>query len=58
MSAQPGPAMCFSCSWTLILDRATLDLHPELRTDAKILRQERPFRLWTDDFSNMYGILK
>jgi hypothetical protein len=50
--------LCFSCSWTLIMDKATLDLHSELRDGAKILRQERPFRLWTDDFSNMYSILK
>ncbi len=50
--------LCFSCSWTLIMDKATLDLHPALKNGAKILRQQRPFRLWTDDFSNMYSILK
>ena len=50
--------ICFGCSWTLIMDRATLDAHPELQKDAKILHQERPFRIWTDDFSNMFSILK
>ena len=50
--------LCFSCSWTLIMDRATSAAHPELRKDAKELRPERPFRVWTDDFSNMYSILK
>jgi hypothetical protein len=49
---------CFSCSWTLIMDRATADAHPELRQGAKILRQTRPFRIWTDEFSNMFSILK
>ena len=50
--------LCFSCSWTLIMDRATADAHPELEKNVKILRQKRPFRLWTDDYSNMYSILK
>jgi hypothetical protein len=50
--------MCFSCSWTLIMDRTTLAAHPELQAQAKILHQERPFRTWTDNFSNMFSILK
>jgi hypothetical protein len=49
---------CFSCSWTLIMNQATAAAHPELLTDAKVLRPGRPFRIWTDDFSNMAGILK
>ena len=43
--------MCFSWSWTLIMDRGTAAAHPELRKGAELLRQKRPFRLWTDDFS-------
>jgi len=50
--------MCFSCSWTLLMDRATVTAHPELQTEARVLRQDRPFRIWTDDFSNMFSILK
>ena len=50
--------LCFGCSWTLIMDRATASAHPELRSNAKELRPGRPFRIWTDDFSNMYSILK
>ncbi|HEY1493358.1 MAG TPA: fused MFS/spermidine synthase [Candidatus Solibacter sp.] len=50
--------MCFSCSWTLIMDPATADKHPELLKDATVLRQKRPFRIWTDEFSNMFSILK
>jgi hypothetical protein len=49
---------CFSCSWTLIMNRATADAHPELLRDVKVLKEERPFRIWTDDFSNMFSILK
>ena len=40
------------------MNRATADAHPELRNDAQVLRQKRPFRIWTDDFSNMFSILK
>ena len=50
--------MCFSCSWTLLMDRTTMAAHPELQAEARVLRQERPFRVWTDDFSNMFSILK
>jgi hypothetical protein len=49
---------CFGCSWTLIMNRGAADAHPELLSSVKVLRPERPFRIWTDDFSNMFGILK
>ncbi len=50
--------LCFSCSWALIMDPATWAAHPELKQDATLLRPGRPFRVWTDDFSNLLGILK
>jgi predicted O-methyltransferase YrrM len=49
---------CFQCSWSLIMDRATATAHPGLQGAGKVLRQERPFRIWTDDFSNMFSILR
>ena len=51
-----GDFLCFSCSWTLIMDRATLAAYPSLQHE--VLRQTRPFRIWTDDFSNMFSILR
>lgn len=56
--ADDSEFLCFSCSWTLIMDQATLDRHPALRTNAKTLPRRPGFRTWTDDFSNMYSILK
>jgi SAM-dependent methyltransferase len=50
--------LCFACSWTLIMDGATAAAHPGLRDAGEVLRQARPFRAWTDDFSNMFGILQ
>jgi SAM-dependent methyltransferase len=50
---------CFSCSWTLIMDRAAVAQYPDLEKSAdKVLKPGRPFRVWTDDFSNMLSILK
>ncbi|MEO8594469.1 MAG: fused MFS/spermidine synthase, partial [Candidatus Solibacter sp.] len=57
-SPEDDDILCFSCSWALIMDPATAAAHPELRVDAEVLQQTRPFRAWTDDFSNMFSILK
>jgi hypothetical protein len=50
--------LCFSCAWTLIMAPATLGAHPELAHNARRLAPHPRFREWTDDFSNMYSILK
>jgi predicted O-methyltransferase YrrM len=50
--------LCFWSSWALIMDRATAAAHPDLEHAGTVLRQERPFRMWTDDFSNMFSILR
>jgi SAM-dependent methyltransferase len=50
--------LCFSCSWALIMDKATATAHPELLAHARILQPAPGFRPWTDEFSNMLGILK
>ena len=50
--------LCFSSSWALILDPAVLAVHPELQADAKRLAKIRNFPIWTDDYSNLLGILR
>jgi hypothetical protein len=50
--------LCFSCSWALIMDRRTWEAQPTLQANARLLRPVRKFRTWTDDFSNMFGILR
>jgi predicted O-methyltransferase YrrM len=47
-------SLCFSCSWVLIMDRTT---RPELQAQGKLLQPRPGFRIWTDDFSNLFGIL-
>jgi SAM-dependent methyltransferase len=56
--ADPDDSVCFSCSWALIMDRSTFDARPSLHSGAKLLRPVRKFRTWTDDFSNMFSILR
>ena len=50
--------LCFSCSWALIMDRRAWEAQPTLHSNAKLLRPGRRFRTWTDDFSNMFSILR
>ncbi len=50
--------LCFDCDWSLLMDHATLDAHPALRTGAVELKPHPQFRTWTDDFSNLYSILR
>ena len=56
--ADDDDEICFSCSWALIMGRQTWDAQPTLHSDAKLLRPHPKFRIWTDDFSNMFSILK
>jgi hypothetical protein len=53
-----GDAFCFDSTWVLMMDRSTLEAHPELKEGGQELKSGKPFRMWTDDFSNMYSILK
>ena len=53
-----GDNICFSCSWALIMDRVTMAAHPGLEHGGTLLEPHPKFRTWTDDFSNMFGILK
>jgi hypothetical protein len=55
---EPEDPVCFTSSWALIMDRRTWDAQPTLHGEAKLLRPSPKFRTWTDDFSNMLGILR
>jgi SAM-dependent methyltransferase len=49
--------LCFDCTWVLIMDRKTADAHPALEKAGAVLKPRPGFRVWTDDFSNLFGIL-
>jgi SAM-dependent methyltransferase len=56
--AVSGDFLCFDCDWALVMDRATLDAQPDLKRGAELLKPWPHFRTWTDDFSNLYSIVK
>ena len=50
--------LCFGCTWTLMMDPSTAAAHSELLDNSAPPRSRNHFRVWTDDFSNLLGILK
>jgi hypothetical protein len=56
--APPEEFTCFDCDWTLIMDRSALAAHTGLERGGVELKPRADFRTWTDDFSNLYSILR
>jgi SAM-dependent methyltransferase len=56
-SPDEGDFLCFDCTWVLIMDKKTADAHPSLEKAGEIMKPRPGFRVWTDDFSNLFGIL-
>ncbi|HYM06732.1 MAG TPA: fused MFS/spermidine synthase [Terriglobales bacterium] len=50
--------LCFSSDWVLIADRSMRQSVSALVKGAEVLKPYSNFRMWTDDFSNMWGILR
>jgi hypothetical protein len=48
--------LCTASSWVLIVDKNSPMLEGLKR--QRVIKPHDEFRVWTDDFSNMYGILK
>ncbi len=48
--------LCNASSWALLVD-PSMPL-PDLLKEGRILQPHTGFRMWTDDFSNMFSILK
>lgn len=54
----PNDAFCFPNDWVLIMSPTALAAHSELKHGGQILKPHPAFRTWTDDFSNLYSILR
>jgi len=50
--------LCFPSSWVVMADPAIRQNAPELVKAGEILAPRPDFRMWTDDFSSLWGILK
>jgi hypothetical protein len=49
---------CYPSEWMLVLDRSVVQSEPDLVKAGDILAPSVNFRLWTDDFSNLWSILR
>ena len=54
----PNDVFCFASDWMLIMSPSALAAHAELKRGGQIMRPQPAFRAWTDDFSNLYSILR
>jgi SAM-dependent methyltransferase len=50
--------LCLSADWVLMLDNSARGEYPSLFSSGTPLKEYSGFRPWTDDFSNMFRILK
>jgi hypothetical protein len=50
--------VCFPSDWALIAPPSIRESAPELVKEGEILKPSVNFRMWTDDFSNLWSILK
>ena len=49
--------LCYTSSWIAIADPSIRQTAPDLVKAGEVLAPRRNFRMWTDDFSSMWGIL-
>ncbi len=54
----PNDVFCFASDWMLIMSPGALAAHAELKYGGRIMRPQPAFRAWTDDYSNLYTILR
>jgi hypothetical protein len=50
--------VCFGSAWVLLMNPKTRDAHSIAFKAGKVLERWPGFRMWTDDYSGMFGILK
>ena len=53
-----GEKGTYGTTWVLFADSAAAFEQPPLEGAVEALTAERPIRLWTDDYSDLYAILK
>jgi len=56
--ASEEDSFCKNADWVLITEPDVRETQPKLFADGQVLKPYTGFRAWTDDFSNMFRILK
>jgi len=57
-TADDDDAVCLSADWVLVVDQSARESLHSLFAAGKPVQETPGFRAWTDDFSNMFKILK
>ena len=57
-TAAESDIFCYSSKWILVAPRSLRQSAPDLVRAGEILAPSQNFRMWTDDFSNMWSILR
>ncbi len=50
--------LCYGSTWVLVVDKSLRATHPRLFEQGFEIFPTPSFRIWTDDYSNLYKILK
>ena len=56
--ASEEDSVCKNADWVLIAEPNVRETQPKLFADGQVLKPYTGFQAWTDDFSNMFRILK
>jgi hypothetical protein len=57
-SADDEDTVCFDATWVLFVDPSARATLASLLHSGQVLQPRADFRIWTDDFSDMYHLLK
>src|SRR5262249_47785642 len=56
--AKPDEVFCFSSEWALVAPPSIRESSPALVNAGTAIGPSSHFRMWTDDFSNLWSILR
>jgi hypothetical protein len=57
-TAEKDDHLCFRAAWVLIMDPKAREAFAGVLGAGRMLESRPGFRMWTDDYSGMFGILK
>jgi hypothetical protein len=57
LNPEEDDSFCYRSSWAVVADASIRETSPALYRNGDLLRARPGFRLWTDDFSSLWGIL-
>lgn len=58
LSPEDDDILCYPSGWVVIADPGVGQIAPDLVKAGVLLTPRRNFRVWTDDFSSLWGVLK